>query len=47
MLSSNNNALCNSSKLFTTSNPGDMGPLDILLNVTNFSDLDGIVSIYM
>ena len=32
VLSCNNNALCDSSKLFLffTSNPGDMGPLDIL-----------------
>ena len=33
VLSCNNNALCDSSKfvfVFTTSNPADMGPLDIL-----------------
>ena len=30
VLSSYNNALCDSSKLFSTINPGDMGPLDIL-----------------
>ena len=30
VLSSYNNALCDSSKKITTINPGDMGPLDIL-----------------
>ena len=30
LLPSNNNALCDSSKLFSTSNPGDMEPWDIL-----------------
>ena len=34
VLSCHNNALCDSSKLFfTTINPGDMGPLDILRKV--------------
>ena len=30
LLSSNNNALCDGSKLFSTSNPGHVEPSDIL-----------------
>ena len=30
VLSSNNNALCNSSMLFSITNPGNMDPSDIL-----------------
>ena len=40
VLSIYNNALCNSSKLFfTTINPGDMGPLDILRKVCRYSQI--------